>query len=127
MERIVVGVSNEGLVFNETFYGYCPGDYKEATLLVRYLALVLGSKLTLWMALLTSGEFGFEREVVEKSTLDDIPFPDLEELNAKQRRKINYLFEGLQRGDVLWNQVDKWVMSLYDLGKRNMQVIDDTL
>lgn len=127
LERIDVGVTDEGLVFNETFYGYCPRGYMDAKLLVRYLALVLGSKLTLWMVLLTSGHFGFEREVIEKATLDDIPFPDLEELSTEQHGEINHLFEGLQSGDILWSQVDKWVVSLYDLGKRDMQVIQDTL
>ena len=42
--RIGVVVSDKGLVFNQTFYGYSPGAHPDAALLVRYLALVLGSK-----------------------------------------------------------------------------------
>ena len=76
-DRIRVAVSDEGIVFNETFYGYSPAGHDDAALLVRYLALVLGSKLVIWLALVTSGEFGFEREVIEKAALDRIPAPRL--------------------------------------------------
>ena len=60
--RIGVTVSEEDIVFNESFYGYSPTGHPKARLLVRYLALVLGSKLVAWIALVTSGKFGFERE-----------------------------------------------------------------
>ena len=125
--RIGVAVSEEDAVFNETFYGYSPGGHPDAGLLVRYLALVLGSKLAVWMALVTSGEFGFEREVVEKATLDRIPLPYFEELTAQQRREIENLVERLHSRAASWEEVDDWVMHLYGLGKRDSQVIADTL
>ena len=125
--RIGVAISEDDVVFNETFYGYSPGTHPEAGPLVRYLALVLGSKLTLWLALVTSGEFGFEREVVEKATLDRIPLPDFGKLEPSQRRKIVNLFEGLRSGEACWEDVDKWVLDLYGLGPRDLQVISDTL
>ena len=86
--RIGVAVSDEGIVYNETFYGYSPAGHKDAALLVRYLALILGSKLLVWLALVTSGEFGFEREVIEKATLDRIPLPDFDKLTPQQRGEI---------------------------------------
>ena len=125
--RIKVAVSDQGTVFNETFYGYSPGTYQDAALLVRYLALVLGSKLTVWLALVTSGKFGFEREVIEKATLDRIPLPDFEKLTSQQRGEIGDLIEGLHSGTVSWEEVDEWVMCLYGLGQRDLQVVFDTL
>ena len=125
--RIGVAVCDEGIVFNETFYGYSPAGHSDAALLVRYLALVLGSKFVVWLALVTSGEFGFEREVIEKATLDRIPLPDFYKLEASPRCKIVTLVEGLQSGEVTWDDVDEWVMDLYGLGKRDLQVILDTL
>ena len=125
--RIGVAVSDQGTVFNETFYGYSPGTYPDAALLVRYLALVLGSKLIVWLALVTSGEFGFEREVIEKATLDRIPLPDFEKLTSQQRGEIGDLIEGLHSGAVSWEEVDEWVMCLYGLGQRDLQVVFDTL
>ena len=125
--RIGVVVSDKGVVFNETFYGYSPAGHNDAALLARYLALVLGSKLAIWLALITSGKFGFEREVIEKATLDRIPFPDFDKLSSQQRGEIELLFEDLQSAKLSWKQVDEWVMRLYGLGHRDLQVILDTL
>ena len=125
--RIGVGISEEDVVFNETFYGYSSRAHPDADLLIRYLALVLGSKLAIWLALVTSGEFGFEREVIEKATLDRIPLPDFDKLEPYQRQEIVKLVEGLYSGEVSWDNVDEWVMRLYGLGPRDLQVISDTL
>ena len=125
--RIGVAVSEDGIVFNETFYGYSPQHHPAAPLLVRYLALVFGSKMVVWLALVTSGEFGFERDVIEKATLDHIPLPDFDKLGASRRREIAGLFDGLQSGEVGWGDVDEWVGNLYGLGGRDLQVIRDTL
>ena len=80
-----------------------------------------------WLALVTSGEFGFEREAIEKATLDRIPLPDFDKFEASQRREIATLVEGLQSGEVTWDEVDEWVRDLYGLGNRDLQVILDTL
>ena len=125
--RMGVAISDEGIVFNETFYGYSPRAHPDAALLVRYLALVLGSKLVVWLALVTSGKFGFERDVIEKATLDHIPLPDFDKLAASRRREITTLVQGLQSGRVTWQKVDEWVWDLYGLGKHDLQVILDTL
>ena len=125
--RIGVAISEEDVVFNETFYGYSPSGDRDAGLLVRYLALVLGSKLVVWLALVTSGEFGFEREVVEKATLDRIPLPDFEKLTAQQRGEIDSFVEGLRSGRVSWGEIDEWVMRLYGLSERHLQIVFDTL
>lgn len=125
--RIGVVVSDADVVFNETFYGYSPREHPDAALLVRYLALVLGSKLAVWFALVTSGEFGFEREVIEKATLDRIPLPDFDKLTPNQRAEIDCLAKGSRSGDVSWEEVDQWVTRLYGLSRRDLQVISDTL
>ena len=114
-------------MFNETFYGYSPQAHPNAALLVRYLALVLGSKLVVWLALMTSGEFGIEREVIEKATLDRVPLPDFDNIEASRRREISMLVEGLRSGEVTWDEVDEWVIRLYGLGQRDLQVVFDTL
>lgn len=125
--RIGVAFSEEDVVFNETFYGYSPGGEPDAGPLVRYLALVLGSRLSVWLALVTSGEFGFERDVIEKATLDRIPIPDFGKLTAQHRTEIDDLVEGLRSGSRSWKEVDEWVMGLYGLGERDAQVVFDTL
>lgn len=125
--RIGVAIAETSLVFNETFYGYSPGAHPDVGALVRYLALILGSKLAVWMSLVTSGEFGFEREVIEKATLDRIPIPDFDATTPNQREEVTQLFEQLRKGNVSWDEVDAWVARLYGLGPRDLQVITDTL
>lgn len=125
--RIGVAISEQDAVFNETFYGYSPHDFPDAHTLVRYLTLVLGSRLTVWLALITSGKFGFEREVIEKTTLDRIPLPDFRTFARSRKDEILALFEGLSAGETSWDDVDEWVAGLYDLGPRDLQVISDTL
>lgn len=125
--RINVAVAENSVVFNETFYGYSPCGHPHAGELVRYISLILGSKIALWWSLVTSGEFGFEREVVEKAALDKIPFPDFQKLTSEERRSITSLYDRLCSGDATWENVDEWVARLYGLGTRDLQVIYDTL
>jgi len=125
--RISVAISEHDIVFNETFYSYSPLQLQDAKTFVRFLSLVLGSRLIVWLALITSGKFGFEREVIEKATLDRIPIPDFRNFESLQKRKIRTLFEGLQNEETSWEEVDEWVAGLYGLGSRDLQIISDTL
>ncbi len=125
--RIRVAIAEDDVVFSETFYGYSLSDDPEAGLLARYLALVLGSRLAVWLSLVTSGKFGLERDVIEKTTLDRFPLPDFEKLTTQQRRDIRNLARGLRSREVLWREVDDWIVRLYGLSERDSQVIVDTL
>jgi hypothetical protein len=125
--RIRVGVADKPVAYNENFYGYCPGAFEQADVLARYLALVFGSKFALWLALITSGEFGFERDVVEKAALDRIPLPDFRKLTVHHRHEITRLFDGLRLSEKSWDDVDRWVADLYGLGLADLQIISDTL
>ena len=125
--RIRVGVTEQPVAYNENFYGYCPGAFDGADILVRYLALVLGSKFALWLALLTSGEFGFERDVIEKSAFDRIPLPDFRQLTSECCDEIVRLFEAVRASENAWEDVDHWVSNLYGLGRTDLTIISDTL
>lgn len=125
--RIRVAVADERVAYNESFYGYCPGAVQDGAVLVRYLALVMGSQFALWFALMTSGKFGFEREVIEKAALDRMPLPDFNTLRAEQREAAVCLFDDVVQGQRTWEDVDRWVATLYGLGQSDLQIITDTL
>lgn len=127
--RIRVAVTDADLVFNETYYGYSAHEHADGAQLVRYLALVIGSKPAFWHALITSGKFGFEREVVEKIIIDSLPVPSFDELPSAVREQINILFDSVACHDdaASWARVDAWVADLYGLRPRDLEVIDDTL
>jgi hypothetical protein len=127
--RIRVSVAGHDVLYNQSFHGYSAVRHPQGAQLVRYLALVIASKLTLWRALITSGRFGFEREVVEKFILDSTPIIPLEQLKAADRKKIEPLFRRVAERDdeAAWADVDRWVGSLYGLSEADLRVIADTL
>ncbi|WP_313573725.1 N-6 DNA methylase [Brevundimonas sp.] len=126
--RIRTAVIPAGAVFNASFYGYSGRHYDRGAELVRYLSLVIGSKIALWQVLITSGEFAFERDTIEKATIDGLWLPPLESLAEHERAYASKLFEAVSSGAVdAWDEVDRWVASIYHLRPRDLQVILDTL
>lgn len=126
--RIKTAVTLSDAVFNTSFYGYSARHHQEGSTLARYLSLLIGSKVALWQVLITSGEFGFERDTIEKATIDGLLIPTLEDLSASDRIDLDRLFEGAQSGEEdAWANIDEWVATLYGLRSRDLQVILDTL
>jgi hypothetical protein len=124
--RIKVAVAKNDVVFNETYYGYSAREHPHGDQLIRYLALLLSSKVALWLALMTSGEFGFEREVVEKTTIDKLPIPRFEQLAPADLALVDQLFEAIA-GDSKWSEVDAFAAKQYGLQPHEVEVIRDTL
>jgi hypothetical protein len=127
--RIRAAVAEIDLAFNESYYGYNTRWHTDGKRLARYLAILVGSRFALWHALVTSGEFGFEREVIEKFVIDNLPVPSFDGLSGAERRQTDSLFETLAKdnSESSWEQADSWVASLYGLRKRDLEVISDTL
>jgi hypothetical protein len=127
--RIRVAVSDNDLIFNQSYYGYSAKEHPDGKRLVRYLAMLVGSKVALWYALMTSGKFGFERETIEKLTIDKIAAPLFEALDPSDLKQIDQLFEALiqQNSEGSWGRVDAWVASLLGLRKHDLRIIADTL
>ena len=127
--RIRTSVALDSVVFNQSFHGYSTHTHENGRELARYLALLVGSKIALWHALITSGRFGFEREVVEKFIIDEIPVPSFEALSAADREMAATLFDALAQDDneAGWQEVDRWVGSLFGLDRDDMETVADTL
>lgn len=125
--RVTTVVSDADIAYNESFYGYSPQGHDHGSVFVRYLALVLGSRFAVWWALMTSGKFGVERDVIEKIAFERMPVPDFDQLEDGQVEFIDRLFDDLVSGGCSWKDVDKWVVDLYGLPKSDLQSIEDTL
>jgi hypothetical protein len=127
--RIRAVVADDDLIFKETYYGYSAAEHPNGKLFVRYLAMLVGSKFALWHALITSGEFGFEREVVEKFIVGSLPIPSFEDLKSADLREIDRLFDAVvsEDSEATWDRVDAWAVSRYGLRPRDLAVIADTL
>jgi N-6 DNA Methylase len=129
IRRIQCAVSLSDIAFNETYYGYTAHKQKTAVHLVKYLCLVIGSKLALWHTLMTSGEFGFERDKIEKYVIQEIPIPPFENLSATDLDGAIKHFDRLAEyeTDERWEEVDKFVARLFGLADDDVQTISDTL
>lgn len=127
--RIRCAVSLSDLAFNETYYGYTAHKQDYGADLAKYLCLVISSKFTLWHSLMTSGEFGFERDVVEKYVVQEVPLYPFQELNHVQRDQATSLFAEISEEETTerWDAVDRWVGSLFGLTPDDVQTIGDTL
>jgi hypothetical protein len=129
MSRMHVNVSSRTAVFNQSYHGYSAASHSNGEALVKYLSLVVGSQFAIWHALITSGRFGFERDVVEKFVIDELPIIPLESLSASQIGSVDKLFSTIAtvRNAEAWRPIDKWVGGLYGLSESDIQVITDTL
>jgi len=127
--RIATGVAIRDIVYNQSYYGYSSRGHSQASRLAKYVALFLQSRFALWYSLVTSGEFGFERETIEKSTIDAIPIVPLESLRATDLAMVDSLFQDLSVGDAEedWSALDAWVVSTLGLKPQDVQTIEDTL
>ena len=130
--RLNVAVSDGDVVYNESFYGYSAKEHERGHELVRVMALFIGSKPALWYSLMTSGKFGFEREVVEKSVVDSMMVPNFESMSKDEVGKALALFDELAGavGEALeqkWAEVDQWVTRAYGLRESDVEVIRDSL
>jgi hypothetical protein len=116
--RLKVSVADGDVVYSQSFHGYSAAGHRQGLLLTKYVALLISSKLTLWRALMSSGRFGFEREVVEKFIIDDLPVKPLEKLSRSEKNNIEELFLYVltAQNEQAWAKVDAWAGSLYGLG-----------
>ena len=126
-KRIATAISDTDVAYSGSFYGYSPGAHPRARLLVRYFALVLGSRFATWWALMTCGGFGVERPVVTKATLERMPMPDFDTFDDTTLKDMRSLFDSLATGKCTWEEVDIWVAALYDLSSYEIQTIEETL
>lgn len=121
-------VSYEDLAYHESFYGYSTCGHPHAKTLAQMLALIVHSELFLWHSLMTSGEFGVERDSLQKLDIERLPLPPLEDLAAELREEVPEIFEEMVTGSAgRWEMLDNWIAQAYGLDRWDQEVIQDTL
>jgi hypothetical protein len=115
------------VVYSESFYGYSTLGSRRPKALARYLILLLHSNLFLWYVLLTSSQFGVERDALYKEDVDDFPLRPLEDLPSSLKAEIKPLSDALFAGRCDWRQLDDWVARAYGLNRWDQEAIADTL
>lgn len=122
------GFSSGRLVYGEAFYGYAFGGMPDAERRALYGLLMLRSSIARWWALMRSGKYGFERDLVEKAVVDDFPMPPMERLDKAQLRAFDELGAAILNGsDPDRETLESWAAAVLSLTEEDRQVIDDTL
>lgn len=120
-------ISSQDIAYSESYYGYSAAEYPLGELLVRYLLVIVHSQLFEYTALMTSGEFGVEREAQQIIDVDQFPFIPPEQLSERQRQEIEFCANQLINNQPNWSRLDETVAGLYQLSAADQQVIADTL
>lgn len=121
-------LSWQDVAYSESFAGFSCAEHPEGSRLARYLLLLLNSDILHYHALLTSGKFGFERDVMLVEDLYRLPFRPLDKLPLAISKKIEPLSDALiQHGSPVLDDVDAFAAEVYGLSRADRQVITDTL
>lgn len=118
------------VAFDQTYFGWSAAGHPEGPLLVKALTLQLRSKIALWSVLMRSGTFGVERDRIEKESVESAPVVGLEDMTEAQRAEVEPLYDRLSEAPESspdWRALDEWAAGLYELGPRDLDVIQDTL
>ncbi|SEM10110.1 N-6 DNA Methylase [Variovorax sp. YR750] len=122
-------IFRERVAYSESFFGYSAAQLREGAShdLVRYLHVLTASALFIYNALMTSSQFGIERETLQKEDVDSFPVMPLSALTKQQLKWVRLTSLAIEMGKCPWDVVDECVADIYGLSKADQQVIKDTL
>lgn len=120
-------VSTAGLAYSESYYGYSAPQAADGGFFVAYLFVLVHSELFEYLTLMTSGQFGVEREVLQALDINRFPFLPPEQLPREQRKAVERCAETLIANRPDWELLDRTVAGIYGLNARDQQCVTDTL
>ncbi|WP_058556208.1 N-6 DNA methylase [Thiohalocapsa sp. ML1] len=120
-------VSDSDVAYCESYYGYSAAGYPEGSFLVRYLLVLVHSLVFEYVSLMSSGEFGIERDVLQVLDISGFPFISPERLEKSQRETIEACAAKLLANQPDWAELDRTISTVYGLSKLDRQTIGDTL
>jgi N-6 DNA Methylase len=119
----------EDVAYDERFSGASFATVAEGTKLAEYLQLVIQSSVFTHVALFLDGQFGVEREVVHKETIERVPVVPWAQLSKPLRKKSVALSKRLRAGmtEDLLSEIDAFVEDTYGLSDVQRDAIAETL
>jgi hypothetical protein len=119
----------QDIAYDERFTGASFANVIDKVNIAEYLQLVIQSSLFTHVALFLDGQFGVEREVVHKETIESIPVVPWDQLSGSLRKTSTALSKRLRKGmtDELLAAIDAFVADTYDLSDVQRESIAETL
>jgi hypothetical protein len=119
----------EDVAFDERFDGASFANIQHGAEIAAYLQLVIQSSLFQHALLMLDGQFGIEREVVHKATIESVPVVPWDELTNNQKLhsiKLSQQLRNGMTGDLLV-EIDRFVADVFRLSNVQRNTITDTL
>jgi len=119
----------EDIAYDERFSGASFANAENGARLAEYLQLVVQSSLFTHLTLFLDGQFGVEREVVHKETIDAVPVVPWAQLPRTLRTRCAELSRRLRVGmsAELLADVDTFVADTFELTDIQREAITETL
>lgn len=124
------GIADFDVAYDERFDGVSFSEVADGRGIAAYLQVVLQSAVTTHLMLMLDGQFGVEREVVHKETLEQLPVVPWHVLRRAERNAAARLSARLQRNKndaKLQVEIDAFIASLHGLDEAQRDAISDTL
>ncbi|MFZ4580524.1 MAG: N-6 DNA methylase [Myxococcota bacterium] len=122
-----VFIADDDVAYNELFHGFSAHGHPNGRELVRYLRFVLEGPLFHWFALMTSSQYGTERDAILLEDAKRFPVPAFDTLPVDLTDALRHAAEAgtdLAADDATRR---RWLSQLYDLSEGDWQVIEDSL
>jgi hypothetical protein len=115
------------LAYCESYYGFSAAGHPNGESLAQYLLVLIYSNLFEYWTLMTSGEFGVERDALQLNDIKSFPFVTPDTLDQVTRGKIQKCAKSLLARQPDWRALDNTIASIYGLGHYDQEVITDVL
>ena len=113
------------VVYSRSFYGVpvsrCPKVVADFMFVVSY------ADIFLYWTLMTSSQFGVERETFNMADIEDFPVPPMTALIGEVATKISDVAERIRAGGAPWQQVNRLMTEVYGLSTFDQQLIEDVI
>jgi hypothetical protein len=119
----------EDVAYDERFSGASFANVDDGVKHAEYIQLVVQSSLFTHVALFLDGQFGVEREVVHKETIDAVPvvpWTRLSKLLRKQSTELSHRLRSGMDAELLTN-IDTFVAETFELTDVQREAITETL
>jgi len=123
------GLAFVGVAFDQRFDGVSFADILDGENIAAYLQLVIQSNLFAHSMLFLDGQFGVEREVVVKDTIERMPVVPWPELAGEHRQRAKSLSVRLRRetSKEIFSEIDELIADTFALSDVQRTTIRDTL